>query len=216
MLALAKRHPSVAIVQAYRLQGDAVAGSGLPFPSTVVSGRDSCRIWLTESCSGLRIFGHPTSLMYRSDIVRGTDAFFNESNLHADTEACLQHLQQNDYGFVHQVLSFIRVRPESMTSYSRHMETDLPRRLYHLAKYGPIYLTRVEQRDCTREVEKRYYRYLARQVYSRRGSDFWTFHRNELAGLGQSLSYGRLYRQVVAIALDVALNPRARFQRLSR
>ena len=43
MVELAEAHPSVAIVGAYRMQGAAVSLDGLPYPSTVTSGRDICR-----------------------------------------------------------------------------------------------------------------------------------------------------------------------------
>ena len=39
MISLCEQHPSVAIVQAYRLQGDRVAGDGVPYPSTFMKGR---------------------------------------------------------------------------------------------------------------------------------------------------------------------------------
>src|SRR5215471_12165190 len=117
MVKLAEEHPSVVIVQAYRLQGTKVTGDGLPYPSTVIRGNDVCRQWLLEG--GPSILGAPSTLMYRSDIVRSRPAFYNESNLHADTEACLEFLEHHDYGFVHQVLTFQRMREESMTSYSQ-------------------------------------------------------------------------------------------------
>jgi len=214
MVALGVRHPSVAVVQAYRLQGVEVAGDGLPYPSTVVPGREICRLWL--SGSGLSIFGHPSSVMYRSDIVRSTGAFFNESNLHADTEACLKYLARNDYGFVHQVLVFLRLRSGSLTSFSQQFETYLPRRLYDLTEYGPVYLTQDEQSRYIAEHLQRYYRYLAREVFRRRGADFWAFHRKKLAALGYPLSRMRVSAQALAFLLDLALNPKTTVTKLLR
>lgn len=43
MVKLAEAHPSVCIVGAYDLRGADVTLDGLPYPSTVVSGRDICR-----------------------------------------------------------------------------------------------------------------------------------------------------------------------------
>src|SRR5690349_21028297 len=77
MVSLAEKHPSVGIVGAYGLQAHEVMWAGLPYPSTVVSGREVCRRLLLD---GLYVFGTPNSLLYRADLVRRHDPFFNESN----------------------------------------------------------------------------------------------------------------------------------------
>jgi hypothetical protein len=60
-----------------------------------------CRRLLLDE---LYVFGTATSLLYRSDLVRGRDPFYNEGNLHADMEVCLELLKACDFGFVHQFL----------------------------------------------------------------------------------------------------------------
>src|SRR4026209_1200674 len=65
MVELAEAHPSVGIVGAYRLSGATVSCDGLPYPSTVVSGRDICRWTLLGR---LYVFGAPTSILIRSDL----------------------------------------------------------------------------------------------------------------------------------------------------
>ena len=64
----------------------------------------------------LWVFGSPTAVMYRSSVVRGQRPFYDESCLHEDSEACFRLLQVWDFGFVHQVLSFLRTGNESITS----------------------------------------------------------------------------------------------------
>src|SRR5438477_2595110 len=54
MVALAEAHPGVGIVGAYGLRDSSVMWSGLPYPSTVVSGRDMCRWRLLHD---LNVFG---------------------------------------------------------------------------------------------------------------------------------------------------------------
>ena len=58
--------------------------TGLPYPSTVVSGREVCRLLFLK---GIYIFGTSTSVLYRADLVRSCDSFYNEGNFHADLEA---------------------------------------------------------------------------------------------------------------------------------
>lgn len=205
LVGLAEEHPSVAIVQAYRLQGTKVAGDGLPYPSTVVPGRDACRIWLLPGRPS--IFGYASYLLYRSDIVRSRHSFWNESNIHADTEACLEFLENHDYGFVHQVLSFQRLRQDSMTSYAESNVTYLPAWLSNLVTYGPKYLSEQEFERTIRDLIGQYYGSLGAYVFRRPGRDFWSLHRSKLASLGYPLSTGRLAAYAARYLLGLALSP---------
>src|SRR5262245_31857802 len=83
MVAVAEANPSVGLVGAYALEGTKVSLAGLPYDQHVLMGREACRRHLLD---GLHIFGTQTSVLYRADFVRATDAFFNESNVQADTE----------------------------------------------------------------------------------------------------------------------------------
>ena len=124
MVEVAESYPSVGIVGAYGLRGTEVMWTGLPYPSTVISGRDICRRLLIEH---LHVFGTATSHMIRSDLVRARNSFYNESNLHADMEVCVELLKTCDFGFVHQVLTFTREREESLTTLTRTLNTLGPR-----------------------------------------------------------------------------------------
>jgi len=134
MVAVAEEYPSVGIVGAYGLQGRQVMWAGLPYPSKLVSGREICRKLFLED---LYVFGTGTSLLFRADLVRSHDPFFNESNLHSDSEACLALLKTCDFGFVNQVLTFTRVREGSLLAFSQEMNTLIAGRLYDLVTYGP-------------------------------------------------------------------------------
>jgi glycosyltransferase involved in cell wall biosynthesis len=214
MVALAEEHPSVAIVQAYRLQETTIEGDGLPYPSTLVAGREVCRNWLVTG--GPSIFGAPTTLLYRSDIVRSRHSFYNESNLHADTEVCLEFLQHYDYGFVHQVLTFQRLRKGSMTSYSQKFNTYLARRLYDLITYGPIYLSQEELARAVRKHLREYYRYLAWQLFKGRDREFWSMHSEKLAALGYGLSPLNIAWHALAYFVDTVLNPKRTVEKIVR
>jgi glycosyltransferase involved in cell wall biosynthesis len=222
MLELFEANARVGIVGAYQLCGTRVAWQGLPYTQAIVSGRDACRM---ELMGGPYLFGSPTTIMFRADIVRTREAFFNEANLHSDTEACFEFLEHHDFGFVHQILTFGRVQQDSLTSYSKRYNTYTPSLLYLLLRYGPKYLTAEERSARIDEVLGQYYHYLARQVYRRRETDFWRFHRTQLTELGYPLRRWRLARAVVAVAADLLLNPThtakwirssARLQRSSR
>jgi glycosyltransferase involved in cell wall biosynthesis len=204
MVGLAERHPTVGIVGAYGLTDSKVEWQGLSYSTTVVNGRELCRARLL---GGPYLFGTATSLLFRSDIVRRRHAFFNEANLHCDSEACLEVLEQHDFGFVHQVLTFQGVRPDSLTSFSITMQTYLPWVLLELVKYGPRHLTAEELESRIDQHLKLYYRYLGEQIYHRRDREFWNYHKNQLAAQGYPMSMSRLGAAASSYALEF-VNPK--------
>jgi glycosyltransferase involved in cell wall biosynthesis len=184
LVANAEQHPSVGLVSSYALAGDRVLWTGLPFPSHMVDGREICRRKLAGS---LDVFGTPTAQLYRADLVRRRTKFFNEQNLHADTEACLDVLQESDFGFVHQVLSYSRPRPESNDAFAKSFETRVLGGLIIFLKYGPIYLNRDEYASYLQNRVREYHRVLAKNVLRCRSTAFWRFHEGRLSALGLKL-----------------------------
>ena len=142
------------MVAAFGFDGTNAVQFALPYYSSVLPGSEVCRLRLRLGAGSRYEFGTPTSLLFRSDIVRSRHAFYNESNLHADAEVCFEFLEGHDFGFVHQVLMFIRRHEESMTSASKRFNTYLPEALYNLVKYGPKYLEEEELKYRIREYVK--------------------------------------------------------------
>lgn len=191
MVEVAEAHPNVGIVGAYRLDETQVNLDGLPYPSTVVPGREICQATLVGD---LYVFGSPTSLLIRSDYIRNSETFYDESIIQADKKVCFDILQDSDFGFVHQVLTYTRRHNESMTSLIHRFESRRLGRLIYLAKYGPVFLGEGEYRVRFDQAMESYYRFLGRSVFERRGEDFWSYHRNELEKLGYPLSRARLIK----------------------
>jgi glycosyltransferase involved in cell wall biosynthesis len=188
MVALAEAHPSVGILTAYSLQGSEVIWTGLPYPSIVVPGHDACR---TRLLGGPYVFGTGTSQLYRSEIVRSAESFFNEANTHCDSEICFRHLNRWDLGFIHQILSYTRpLRPESLTTEANRLNTLLLMTLYELITYGPVYLTVEELRSQLAKKWNEYYAELAGYVLE--GRDLWKFHKQNLSQLGFPVDRRRL------------------------
>jgi glycosyltransferase involved in cell wall biosynthesis len=213
MVAVFERHPSVAIVGAYAMRGTAVVWTGLDYSTPVISGREICRSFML---GGPYIFGTPSSLLYRADIVRSRDVFFNESNVHADTEVCCEVLKHADFGFVHQVLTGARARDESMSSIMERLNTFAPWGLFLLDKYGSTYLDVDELKRCTKKGLATYYEYLGKQLFMRRDAEFWRFHRRKLAEVGRPLSTRRLAIAAAGFLLDAAFNPKRTVEAMIR
>ena len=178
MAALAEEHPSVGMVGAYGLQGQVVLWQGLPYPSNVVSGREICRQRLL---GGPYVFGSATSVLFRADLVRSRDPFYNESNAHAaDSEACFELLKGCDFGFVHQILTFSREREGSLLQASRELNASAADILHELVAYGPCYLTPDEYTERANATLSKYYDFLATCFLHRSGSVVWDYHKGKL------------------------------------
>ena len=213
MVEVAEAGPRVGVVGAYGLEGHEVVWSGLPYPSRAVAGREVCRRLFLD---GLYVFGTPTSVLYRADLVRSREPFYDESNVHADMEVCIALLREWDFGFVHQVLTWTRVRPQSRIVASRDLNTLAASKLRDLVKYGREFLSEDEFRNCVRRSIAEYYKYLAGSAVRGRDKKFWEFHRKALADVGEGFSSLRLARGLVSRMLEGARNPADSIKRLLR
>jgi len=212
MVSLAEGHPSVGIVGAYGLQGEEVMWAGLPYPSRMVSGREVCRRLFLER---LYVFGTSTSVLYRSDLVRSRDPFYNESNLHADMEACVAILKTYDFGFVHQILTFKRWRPESLGTFTEDVNTLIAGHLHCLVTYGKEFLTRREYEACLHQRVSEYYNFLGVSLMrGRRDEKFWNYHKRKLIDASVGFSGTHLVGAMLTRVAMAIVNPNETIQKL--
>jgi glycosyltransferase involved in cell wall biosynthesis len=140
MVSVAETHSSVGLVTSYAIWGDEVRHDGyVPFPVDVIDGREICRATLERRCY---VFGSPTSLLLRADLIRQRRSFYREDNIHGDTEACFDMLRSTDLGFVHQVLTRTRIHDDALTSFSSRVNTFDSGWLAIVHRHGPRYLDR--------------------------------------------------------------------------
>jgi glycosyltransferase involved in cell wall biosynthesis len=215
MVTVAEAYPSVGIVGAYRLDGAQVNLDGLPYPSTVVSGREICR---SRLLGGPYVFGSPTSLLMRSDAIHRREVLYDEINFsaHADMAACFEVLQEWDFGFVHQVLTYTRRHNGAATAFARKVNSYIASELLVLKKYGPIYLDTLEYERCLNKRLKRYYRFLGKSVFQQRDKQFWEYHKNVLSSLGFSRNSVALFKALLLELMDRLLNPAMTLQKMIR
>jgi hypothetical protein len=211
MVELAEANPSVGIVGAYRLDDRFVNCDGLPYTSTVVTGREACRSFLL---GGPFLFGSATSLLIRSDIIRSREPFYNEDSLHEDTEVCYEILKDWDFGFVHQVLTFTRRENESTRSLAKDFNQDILDKFIILKKYGHLYLGREEYEMALRKNTEWYYRFLAKSVLKRRDKRFWDYHQKGLETVGCGVDGVQLSKYTLLEFMDAVLNPKRTIERL--
>jgi glycosyltransferase involved in cell wall biosynthesis len=197
MVAVAEQHPSVGIVSAYRLEELTPSLGGIPFGQTVTPGRDVCRGVFSHT---IFVFGSPSNILIRGDLVRKYSPFYDPSFFHADYEACLRLLQESDLGFVFKILTFTRRHNESHTSKYRVFNTYPSEDILIFKQYGSKCFGKEEFERAMKHRVRSHYRFLGKALLERRGKEFWKFQREMLAKAGFELSY-----PVVAYSAALAL-----------
>ena len=206
MIAVAERNPSVGIVGAYRLDDKQINCDGLPYPSTVVSGKHISRLYLLER---VFVYGSPTSVLFRSNIVRNRNSFYAESTYYADTAACTEILQSWDFGFAHQVLTFTRRENESISTVIRRFDPQyLLNYLVILLKYGRNVLNEAEYQECLRNAETQYYQFLGRKLWSRNRRKFLNYHIEGLKDAHYQLRFSKMLRYAFCEFGHIILDPK--------
>lgn len=213
MVDLAEENASVGVVSAYSLYGTDVECTGLPYTSTVVPGRDICRRYLRRE---LNVFLSPSSVLIRSDIVRSKlPKVWREDRIHADVELWLEALLASDFGFVHQVLTFVRPHADSMTAkVGELLNTWTPSELDMLQKFGLECFDADEYERIWSRTMDEYLRFLGRCLFRRRGKAFWDFHRGQMKQLGHPLRPLRLALVALREALSVVAFPLVKLRRV--
>lgn len=205
MVEVAMANPSVGLVSAYSLWGKEVKMAGLPYSRTVIPGREIGRAFFLDD---LWVFGSPTTTLIRSDIIRQSSQFYDESGLNADTEVCFAIAAQWDVGFVHQVLTFTRLHETSVTSRTATFDFNMTGELRILINYGPVFLTSTEFAQKKAQYLREYYSCLARRALCFRPSSYWRFHRERLNELGISINYFRLAATMPVELVKLCFEPK--------
>lgn len=204
MVAVAKANPNVGVVSSYRMVGTGIGPVGLPRTRTVMTGREACRLTLVED---LYLFGTQTTILVRSDIVRRRQPFYAEDAFFADTDVCYAILADQDFAFVHQILSFTRKQSGSSMDRLRSYEPLILDRLIRLELYGPTYLSPEEHARHLEAARLAYRRLLAEAWLRRREPEFWEFHRGGLARIGEEIDRSLFLLDSVPVVLHYLARP---------
>ena len=211
LVEFAESHPSVGIVGSYQLSGGGdqwsdwqVKWTQIPHGGGVFPGRTVGRIHML---GGVDVFGTPTSLLYRADLVREHDRFYPNETAEADTSACCRSLQTTDYGFVYQVLSYERVHHVRTTTRSQSLNAYLSSNIGDLLEYGSSFLSAEECQVRLAEMFESYYDFLAISALKRRDGAFWAYHKRRLSELGYPLNRVRLAKAIIERGIGSVLHP---------
>lgn len=219
MVNLAESYPSVGIVSSYVLEGSKIKGNGFPYPSPMLSGREVCRLSLLGGIPYM--FGSPTTLLIRADLIRSSNSFYNKRYLQLlDQTACYDILQESDFGFVHQILTFSRMHDSSQTTSATRLNKLIIEQLIFLQEYGPKYLTKGELEKRFQEKLRIYYRFLGKNIFRLRNKEFYIYHANRFKELRVSFSFLRLLRGLIEAvyisSIEFLVHPKRNFLNLIR
>ena len=201
---VAEKHPSAGIVGSYSTTGKDIAPRDIPLRDEVFSGQSICRMHLL----GKQVFSALTASLFRADLIRGKKAFLTVAAPNADTHEFLKVLQHHDYGFVHQILSFVRVHDQSVSGKLMKFNSFLVNRIEYLVTYGSLYLSPHEYENRRTELLAIYYGFLADRTLRFAGNEFWEYHRRRMTELGHPISHVRLAGAVCSKIVDLVGNPK--------
>jgi glycosyltransferase involved in cell wall biosynthesis len=195
---------SIGLVSSYWLKGSQVRGGDLPYPTPFLKGPDMARLYLR---TGTWVFASPTTVLYRSSLVRTGEPFYEEGRLHEDSEKCMQILEKWDFAFVHQVLSFSRADNESISSAARDLLPTALDRYIMVQRFAGIFLEPDEAAAVRKRSKQAYYRALAHQSLRLRNETFWQYQRKGLKQIGEKLDRPFLASQIIRHLLEMVANP---------
>ena len=204
MIQAFEQSETIGLVSSYTLWGNELWGSGYPYPMPMVSGREWARRHLHGANS---VFGSPTTVMYRSTVVRDHQPFYDKSLLHADTEKCMELFRHWDFGFVHQVLSFLRTENKSISSVRMKLRASALDQYIIARRNATTFLEANEAKKLRAKSKQTYYRVLAEGAIRFRGPTFWRYHQAGLKTLNERLNWPYLALQILLVLLWMALNP---------
>jgi hypothetical protein len=210
MVSIAEKNPKVGVVGSYNLVGTKVKCDGLPFPSTVVSGRTVAKQTLLGKYF---LFYSPSTFLIRSDLIRNCDNFYKPNVLHADDDAIYRILEDWDFGFVHQILIFIRKHEDSVSAnkaipYNTLILSNIDLFLEH----GKKFLNAREFKKRHKQLIKGYYLFVGKEALNLRETKFWRLHRKRLLEMDMAFSIPKL---IWAIAILICYRPVESFKTLS-
>jgi len=208
MVEFAVERPNVGIVCTYSIEGARILFEGLDYHRSVVDGREICR----ETLLGRQryVFGAPTSLLYRADLIRSVSEFFPwaKGNPHADTSAVYQALQHSDFGFVHQILTYTRIHAASETSLSFTFGRINRALLADMKRFGPIYLSEDEFKVYLQIATDKYYDWLVAALMENSfDQGFLDRQRTELASSDIELDTAELAKAGMRRGVELMLHP---------
>jgi glycosyltransferase involved in cell wall biosynthesis len=194
----------IGLVASYYLKGNEVRGYGLPTEQQVFDGRSACCYQLRQK---FYFMGSPSTLLYRADIVRSRQPFYALHRFNEDTEAAYEILERSHLGFVHEILSVLRVDNPSIMASLERFNPEVLNTWVVLERYGDRFLPPKESHFRRSVAKAKYFLFLGQSALKMRPRAFWDYHKSELDVMGWSWSWTSVFVWSLVAAATLLLNP---------
>jgi hypothetical protein len=158
----------------------------------------------------------PNAQLYRAEVVRSIDPFFDERSLACDLEVAYQILQKWNLGYVHQVLSFHRQENAGTWQNIQRFHPQPLIRFICAVRYAASFFDAEEAILHCRRTEGRYLRLLGECALQPMPEGFWEYHQRGLGMIGYKLTPRKLTKWLLLAVLDLIGNPKTSFARIVR
>jgi glycosyltransferase involved in cell wall biosynthesis len=213
MVEAANRDPQIGVVGSYYLFGRELLGWGVADQKVVISGDEVRRDHLLTD---IYYLGTPTTMLYRASALAEAAPCFRPGLFYDDTDLCFRLFRRWKYGFVHQVLSFVRNDNDGISNSYEEFDF-IPAYRYALVReYGPEVLTPDELRKAMRAWKSAYFRRLGNALMAGRSRRYWEFHQKIFRASGSDLRRTDLIWPAAAAWMDMIFNPKATAERTIR
>jgi glycosyltransferase involved in cell wall biosynthesis len=209
MVEVAERDARIGIVGGYFVRGAKLAGEGVPHDAWRTTGHDACRLVLRDK---IFPFGSPSAVLYRADLVRARQPFYATGRYHEDTEALFEILLEHDFGFVHQICTFLRA-DNGISARAAAFNPGWLDYLITIERYGPKLLPEEELKSLWNREWNDYLGFLA-MLYFKRDRAAFEYHRKGLLTIGREVRPLELWPHALKRVAGLLLNPLSTAQRL--
>lgn len=200
MVDLGERHPEVGIVGSWVRRGEETTCRWDEAPGQAIPGRTLARLTLRNEIP--YVFGSPSTLLLRADLVRSREVLYEEvEHPLVDQHLVYDLLRHTDFGYAREELSYTRLHDGSITAAQEEINEWFAGKLALLARFGPEFLTPEDKSRAESAYLRRYRRFLAGQFGRGRGREFWAYHRTVLAAHGHDLRPVRLMAEALMLQL---------------
>jgi glycosyltransferase involved in cell wall biosynthesis len=213
MVDLASTDPEIGLVGSYYVYGNKIIGDVIEGKRTVLAGNEVRRDHLLTDAY---YFAVPTAMLFRAKALSELTPCFRPELFFDDIELYFRVLSKWKYGFVHQVLAFVRHDNDGVFTRTRDFDFFPAHRFALAMQFGKDVLG-PEELSRARELWRRVYlRRLGRAAVAGRSKQYWDLHKSVFRFIGRELKATDLIGPVTCTLVDMLLNPKSTVEGLFR
>jgi len=202
---LAEKDPAIGLVTSFSHSGGSPKRELLANPDQIFSGREAVRQFYRN---GPYLFGAPTCMLFRASALREEPVWFRPIGCCDDVDLCLRVLRKWKFGYVRQILAFIRVDETGAFSKVRELNYRPAYMHFSIQAYGEDFFAGRELVEVRSDWERQYFDCLGRAAITGRTKAYWEFHRRMFESAGQKLRARDLVLPATRTLISFGLKPK--------